>query len=270
VLFVCILSVCGTPAFSESSGAVLGRAIDSSNRSPVANATVTARNESNGFETTTVTAEDGTFFIAPLMPGLYSIRVTHEAFQQSSISEYPVRLSGTTVAQPAQIRLARKGTGQVGTDINPSPPRLQEDSGTNESLLEFRVRWTTNAGIRSPNNPASAQSLTGEGFSLVDSRQTRGPMPRQRMPELSSDQILVVMTDQQGEQTGWALVPDPRIIRAESPGPDGILTGQVLYLSSAEFLVPVPAGSATGMRFYQPFWTGKEFSLILLGTVAIR
>jgi hypothetical protein len=270
LLFVCILYVCGTQAFPKSSGAILGRVLEAANQSAVANATVTARNEVSGFETTTVTAEDGTFFVSSLPPGIYTIRVGREGFRQNSMSGFPVRISGTAAAAPAQIKLARNGAGQAGTTVNPSPTIIQEDSDTNESLLEVRVRWTANADIRSSNKPGSALSLATEGFSLIDSRQTSGPLPRQRMPELSPDQILVVTTDQQGEQTGWTLIPDPRIIRAESPGPDGELTGQVLHLSSAEFLVPVPADSTAGMRFYQPFWTGKEFSLILLGSTTIR
>jgi hypothetical protein len=270
VLLASILTVCSTHSFSDSSGAILGRVLETANQSPVANATVTARNESSGFERTAVTAEDGTYFISSLLPGLYTIRVTHEVFQQNSISGYPVRLSAPAATAPAQIRLARFGAGQASTNVIPAPPRpVQKDSSVDESLLEVWVHWAVDAGIRSSNSPYSTQSSTREKYSLVESRQTRGPMPRQRMPELSSDQILVVATDEQGEQSGWTLIPDPRTIRAESPGPDGELSGQVLHLSVAEFLVPVPAGSAAALRFYQPFWTGKEFSLVLLGTLAL-
>lgn len=271
VLLASILAVCSTHSFSESSGAILGRVIESANQSPVANATVTARNESSGFERTAVTAEDGTFFVSSLLPGLYTIRVTHEVFQQNSISGYPVRLSETAATEPPQILLARIGSGQASANnVIPAPPRpVQKDSSVDESLLEVRVHWAVDAGIRSSNSPYSTPSSTREKYSLVESRLTRGPMPRQRMPELSSDQILVVATDEQGEQSGWTLIPDPRIIRAESPGPDGELSGQVLHLSSAEFLVPVPAVSAAALRFYQPFWTGTRFSLILLGALAL-
>jgi hypothetical protein len=125
VLFICILTVCRTAAFSESSGAVLGRVLESANQAAVANATVTARNESGDFETTAVTAEDGTFFVSSLPPGFYTIRVNREGFQQNSISGYPVRLSGTAADAPARIRLARNGAGQAGTNVNPSPTRLQ-------------------------------------------------------------------------------------------------------------------------------------------------
>jgi hypothetical protein len=271
VLLASILTVCSAHSYSESSGAILGRVIETANQSPVANATVTARNESGGFERTAVTAEDGAFFVSSLLPGLYTIQVTHEVFQQNSISGYPVRLSARAAAAPAQIRLTRIGAGQASTNAIFSPPRpVQKDSSEDQSLLEVRVHWAVDAGIRSSNRPYSTQSLTAEKYSLVESRQTPGPMPRQRMPELSSDQILAIAMDEQGEQSGWTLIPDPRIIRAESPGPDGKLSGQILHLSSAEFLVPVSAGSAAALRFYQPFWTGKEFSLILLGALDLH
>jgi hypothetical protein len=271
VLLASILTVCSTHSFSESSGAILGRVIETANQSPVANATVTACNESSGFERSAVTAEDGTYFISSLLPGLYTIRVTHEVFQPNSISGYPVRLSATAAMVPAQIRLARIGSGQASANAMPAPPRpVQKDSSGDESLLEVRVHWAVDADIRSSNGPYSTLSSPVGNYSLVESRLIRGPMPRQRMPELSPDQILVVATDERGEQNGWTLISDPRIIRAESPGPDGELRGQVLHLSSAEFLVPVPAGSAAALSFYQTFWTGKEFFLILLGALALH
>jgi hypothetical protein len=271
VLLASIMTVCSTHSFSESGGAILGRVIETATQSPVANSTVAARDESSGYERTAVTAEDGTFFVSSLRPGLYTIRVTHEVFEQNSISGYPVRLSGTTTMAPAQIRLARIGAGLASPNAIPSPLRpAQKDPSADESSLEVRVHWAMDSGIRSSKRPSSIQSSTADKYSLVESRQARGPMPRQRMPELSSDQILVVAMDEQGAQSGWTLIPDPRIIRAESPGPDGELSGQVLYLSSAEFLVSVPGGSAAALRFYQPFWTGKEFSLILLGALELH
>jgi hypothetical protein len=271
VLLASIMALCSTHSFSEGGGAILGRIIETANQSPVANATVVARDEGSGYERSAVTAADGTFFVSSLRPGLYTIRVTHEVFQQNSISGYPVRLSGTTTMAPAQIHLARIGAGLTSPNAIPSPLLpAQKDPGADESLLEVRVHWAIDSSIRSSKSPSSMQSSTADKYSLVESRQTRGLMPRQRMPELSSDQILVVAMDEQGGQSGWTLIQDPRIIRAESPGPDGELSGQVLHLPSAEFLVSVPADRAAALRFYRPFWTGKEFSLIFLGALTLH
>jgi hypothetical protein len=278
VLCVSLLTVCCTQPTSldalagplpEGSGVVLGRVFDSGSNSPVAGATVTARNQDNGFECTNVTAADGTFFIASLPPGLYTIRARREGFQENSISGYPVRLSGTTAAQAAQIGLARTGAGQAPLNANPLPSQPTDLLGT-ESSFEFLVHWQPAAGAASQNTPALSQPSFLDGFSLIESRQVQGVLPRQRAPELSSDQILVIVTDKQGAQKGWTLIRDPRILRAEGPGPGGELRGQILYRSSADFLVPISGGPASNLKFYQPLWTGKDFSLIFLGTLTLR
>lgn len=270
ILVAAVLVFCGAASFAGGSGAILGRILENTNQSAVANAVITVRNESSGFEAATTAAEDGTFFIASLPPGDYTIRVNHEGFQQNTISGYPVRIPERAAPASAQIRLARNGASRAPAVFGAAPARPQKDSAANESLLELRIHWTANSGVRSQNNQASSLAMSAEGFSLVDSHRTNGPMPRQRMPQLSSDQILVVITDQQGEQTGWTLIPDARILRAESPGPDGQLTGQVLHRSQAEFLISIPADSAAGLSFYEPRWNGKQFSLALLGAAGIR
>ena len=67
------------------------------------------------------------------------------------------------------------------------------------------------------------------------------------------------------------LVPDPRQLRAEVPGPDGELTGQVIYRESAEFIVNYPDDeSIREIRLYHPKWDGQKFSLAPVGAVAAR
>ena len=67
------------------------------------------------------------------------------------------------------------------------------------------------------------------------------------------------------------LVEDPRLLRAEAPGPDGELTGQVIYRESAEFVVQYPDDEAIAeVRLYHPDWDGQKFSLELVGAVAAR
>jgi hypothetical protein len=67
------------------------------------------------------------------------------------------------------------------------------------------------------------------------------------------------------------LVADPRLLRAEVPGPDGELSGQVLSRESAEFVVHDPDDEAVAeVRLYHPEWDGQKFSLELVGAVAAR
>jgi hypothetical protein len=98
-----------------------------------------------------------------------------------------------------------------------------------------------------------------------------GALPKQRSAELSPTQIVVVALDAEGRMRWCGLVNDPRLLRAEWPGPDGQLTGQVIYKESAEFVVSYPDDdSIAEIRLYHPDWDGQDFSLELVGAVATR
>ncbi len=273
IFLVCLLvHYCVQPALPfQKSGAILGRVLDAESNSPIAHATVTARNQDNGSENSAITAVDGTFFVSSLAPGMYTITAESNGFQAKSISGYPVRLSQTAAASSAQIALSKTAAGRVQRN-NPAPAEpaiLQSNPVESASILEARVRWDAGGSITASNT--RAQSAGPDVFSLIEARETSGPLPRQRMPELSKDQILIVILDRQEEQKGWLLIPDPRVVRAESPGPNGELSGEVLYRSSADFLVPVPSDLLPAtLRIYQPHWTGEVFLLNLLGTLALR
>jgi hypothetical protein len=173
-----------------------------------------------------------------------------------------------------QIGLFRTGAARVQGSSNPPPSRpatLQSNSGDSESLLEARIRWDAESGAPGSNRLLRSQSTSTNGFSFIENRQARGPLPRQRMPELSPEQILVVIIDEQEQPKDWILIPDPRILRAESPDPNGELSGQVIYRPSAEFLVPISRDLLPAtLKFYQPRWTGKAFAIYLLGAVALQ
>src|SRR5918993_166554 len=70
-------------------------------------------------------------------------------------------------------------------------------------------------------------------------------------PARSPTQVVVVALDSEGRMRWCGLVADPRLLRAEVPGPDGELTGQVIYRESAEFVVQYPDDEAvTEVRLY--------------------
>jgi hypothetical protein len=97
-----------------------------------------------------------------------------------------------------------------------------------------------------------------------------GPLPRERRPELSTDQLVIVVLSADGTALDWRLVRNPRIVRAESPGPDGVLSGSTIQLSSAELLVTVAdVPGARTLRVYQPRWTGTEFMLDAAGELEL-
>lgn len=95
-------------------------------------------------------------------------------------------------------------------------------------------------------------------------------MPIERYPELAADKLLIAGTDATGSILAWSLTADPRLVRAEVPGPDGVLTGRLLYRGSADLLAVLPASSSIVQgAVYQPTWTGSEWLLNLVGTFSL-
>jgi len=139
-----------------------------------------------------------------------------------------------------------------------------------QTALEVRIRWDAYVGAPAPQvQPRSAQPSSL--FTLLERRHVPGAPPRHRNPELSPDQILVVAVDQQGQEIFWNLIPDPRVLRSEGPGPSGEMRGEVLHHATAEFLITLPDDPVIAeLRLYHPRWTGTDFALDLLGTVPVR
>jgi hypothetical protein len=66
-------------------------------------------------------------------------------------------------------------------------------------------------------------------------------------------------------------MPDPRILRAERPGPDGVLTGEVIFQKSVNFTLNIPDDSAAvEVRLYHPRSTGQEFIPILISSMPLN
>jgi hypothetical protein len=193
----------------------------------------------------------------------------------------------------AQDGTARPSTAQAA-DATTVPRRIGEllsaagvdlgegaqasDAARARSHREVRVAWEAfkasdkaSASDRAPASATSAaQSANAPGrVRLASAAESRGGgLPKQRSAELSSDQLMIVAVDSGGRLRWWGLVADPRIVRAEWPGENGELTGQVLYRESAEFVLQYPDdGSITELRLFHPDWDGESFSLKPLGSV---
>ena len=139
------------------------------------------------------------------------------------------------------------------------------------SHRELRVRWEADKAALP--KPSAEQYRNAPGRVSLSAAPARreGGLPKQRSAELSPTQVVVVALDSEGRMRWCGLVSDPRLLRAEVPGPDGELTGQVIYRESAEFVVSYPDDEAvTEVRLYHPDWDGQKFSLELVGAVAAR
>ena len=152
-------------------------------------------------------------------------------------------------AQTASVRSFRTLTSNV---------RQVETS----TVRELTIQWTTSPPLQ------GSQGKSVDAFALVRQRTTNAGLRRERQPELSADQIVVVVQNAAARDLDWRLTPNPRIVRAETPGADGRLSGQVLERASGELLVTIAdVPGADRVRLYRPVWTGQEYSLELLAEV---
>jgi hypothetical protein len=97
-----------------------------------------------------------------------------------------------------------------------------------------------------------------------------GSLPRLRSLDLAPDKLLVVAVSADGILRGWTVIQDPRFLRAEWPGPDGVLTGRTVPVPGAEFRVAIPDDPAVAeVRIFQPRWNGLSFDLEPVGMLAL-
>ena len=167
---------------------------------------------------------------------------------------------GTTVTMQGQVLPAGQ---RPATDLSVIP------TASASATQELTVRWTPYPGATAAVIVPGARLATA-GFLLLERRPVTGDLPRQRSPQLSSDQLVAIGVDATGREIDWQLVKDPRIIRAEAAGADGRLSGQVLHRIDAEFLLTVPAGNAfAAIRIYETAWTGSQYLLRYVGAIPL-
>jgi hypothetical protein len=145
------------------------------------------------------------------------------------------------------------------------PVAAVADSAT---ATELTIRWV--AGASANNDPVPAQDLSPVNqFELMSRRSVSTNFVRERAPELARERLVIVAIDASGREVAWQQVLDPRIVRAELPGPTGELRGQTLYRPVADLVVAFPDSlSVAALRVYEVRWNGSEFVLDPLGEVA--
>jgi hypothetical protein len=139
-----------------------------------------------------------------------------------------------------------------------------------QTYTQIQVHWqgATNSKSLSAN---ALERQPGSGVvTLLKSVSRDGILPRDRSLELSTDHILVVAVDEKQALRWWKLRLDPRLVRSETVAANGEIHGEQFYRSRVDFKVEYPADPAIRqLRFYQPIWTGTNFRLELISTLAI-
>lgn len=173
---------------------------------------------------------------------------------------------------------------RVGVGLDTSKTASGEKS---HSYREMKIRWTgqtaaqpsTQSSTQSSTQPdaatasSAADSKQGPALSslVLDEKTRPGTLPRQRSLELSPSQVLVAAVDENNQLRWWALMPDPRIVRAETQTPSGELRSQDFYLADLTLVVAFPEDpSITSLRFYHPAWNGTAYDLQLLAQTPVK
>lgn len=140
------------------------------------------------------------------------------------------------------------------------------------SIRTLKIAWSDPARKGSKPEALRAGALSSPVASAVAGEMRgKGSLAKQRSLELSPEHVLLVTIDADSRLRWSSLIPDPRILRSEGPGADGVLEGVRLYQPDAEFFVHIPEDTqAAELRFYHPRPSGEGFTLQLLSTVSLR
>ena len=130
---------------------------------------------------------------------------------------------------------------------------------------ELRIQWA----VPRASGTAGRTRVSGS-FTLLGQTRFSGAPRRERQPEPSVNDLVVVVQDATGRDLDWRIVPNPRLIRAETPGPDGLLSGQIIERDDVEMLLYIPDIPGTDrIQIFSPAWNGKDYTLDLLGQLTI-
>jgi hypothetical protein len=201
---------------------------------------------------------------------LVLIAVVSSAFAQAGKKEPVVKPSTAETQAATSVREVMNRErlsallSAVGVSIEDSvlPAEVQ-------SFQEMRIRWDA-ADATARESALTEQEPLNRVLTAIERRKRNQVLPRQRSLELSTNQLLVVAVNGKRQLRWWSLIPDPRILRAESPDAGGKLGGRVLFRPKVEIIVAFPDDvTITELRLYHPRWTGSEFILEPLGAISL-
>jgi hypothetical protein len=144
-----------------------------------------------------------------------------------------------------------------------------------QAYREMKIRWTGQASVQADAATASSVGDVKQGLTLgtlvLEEKTRPGTLPRQRSLELSPTQVLIAAVDENNQLRWWSIVPDPRIVRAETQTPGGELRSQDFYLADPTFVVAFPEDKAiVYLLFYHPSWNGTAFDLQPLAGMPVK
>jgi hypothetical protein len=180
----------------------------------------------------------------------------------SGFAVFALGLGGCAFAQSSNPPTAPNGT-RTFASVSQRVPQAAGDL----NVREFRIKWSAGSAAPAVARPPAAQSATPV---LVSERRTQMVFRRQRRPEISANDLVVVAHDAMERELDWRSVPDPRIVRAELPNAEGTLSGRTVQQPDAELMIAVPdVPGLDHLALYSPRWTGSEYQLEAIGEVKV-
>jgi hypothetical protein len=170
-------------------------------------------------------------------------------------------LSWVGFAVPAAAQIER-AADLVSASLPPTASVM-----TDAVVPLLHVRWVAAEGP-SDGLVRLSEMVAVNQFAVVARGSVRGPLVRERDPQWSEHDLVIVAADASGLETSWQKVRDPRILRSEQPGPTGELSGETFVRPEVELVVAVPDGAAS-LNVYETTWSGEQFVLRQLGRIDV-
>jgi hypothetical protein len=174
---------------------------------------------------------------------------------------------------------ARRAISQTGTGPKPLVEQLSDllsatqvkvaaaafSPSESQGTREFRVSWTASSPAA-----ANSSSMASGAFQVSSQRVYPERAQRQRTLEMAPGRVLIAAIDRTNQLKSWTVMLDPRIVRAEGPGPDGTLTGQEVMLDNVEFLIAFPDDpEIIELRLFEPRLERQQYTLVAVGSIAV-
>lgn len=167
--------------------------------------------------------------------------------------------------QTVQREQLKKLMSGVAVDL----PETDIPADQTQMYRELKLRWADST--KSTTELKTEAQTSSPRVSIVEDKTRRGPLPRQRSLELAPTLMFVAAVDATNKLRWWSIMPDPRVVRAETQSATGELRGQDYYVSNVTLVVAFPDDPEIAtLRFYHPVWNGTDFDLKPLTVVSTR
>src|SRR5678815_962134 len=133
----------------------------------------------------------------------------------------PLTLGQDQKRQIAQREQLRKLLSRVDVDVPETDARTNQP----QTYRELKIRWADPTKSTTTELKTEAQTQIPR-VSLVEDKKRSGALPRQRSLELAPTLMFVAAVDASNKLRWWSIMPDPRVVRAETQTATGELRSQ--------------------------------------------